>query len=77
MTSVALSPKFQLVIPKDVRKLFNLIPGQQMQVRANLGKIEITPEIPMQALRGMCPGIDTVVPNDIETGSWPGGCEPL
>ena len=66
MSSVALSPKFQIVIPKDVRKLFNLLPGQQMQVRAVNGKIEIMPELPMSALRGICPGIDTTVPNDAE-----------
>ncbi len=66
MTSVALSPKFQLVIPKDVRKLFNLIPGQQMQVRANQGKIEITPVLPMSAACGMFPGMDSHVPNDVE-----------
>ena len=66
MSSVALSPKFQIVIPKDVRKLFNLLPGQQMQVRACNGKIEVFPELPMSALRGICPGIDTNVPNDPE-----------
>ena len=74
MTSVALSPKFQIVIPKDVRKLFNLVPGQAMQVRAINGKIEITPELPMSALRGICPGIDTSVANDLEGHN---GCDPL
>ena len=74
MSSVALSPKFQIVIPKDVRKLFNLVPGQAMQVRAINGKIEITPELPMYALRGMCQGIDTTVANDIEGNN---GLDPL
>ena len=37
-----------------------------MQVRAVNGKIEIMPELPMSALRGICPGIDTTVPNDAE-----------
>lgn len=76
MTSVALSPKYQIVIPKDVRKLFKLVPGQQMRVRAVDGKIEIVPELPMRAARGMFPGIDTEVPNDPEGPTWPGGCEP-
>jgi AbrB family looped-hinge helix DNA binding protein len=74
MSSVALSPKFQIVIPKDVRKLFNLFPGQQMQVRAVNGKIEIVPELPMSALRGICPGIDTTVANDPEGNN---GFDPL
>ena len=77
MSSVALSPKFQIVIPKDVRKLFNLLPGQQMQVRAVNGKIEVLPELPMSAARGMFPGIDTNVPNDPEGPTWPGGCDAL
>jgi AbrB family looped-hinge helix DNA binding protein len=76
MTSVALSPKYQIVIPKDVRKLFNLQPGQQMEVRAVGTKIEITPELPMSAARGMFPGIDADVPNDPEGPTWPGGCDP-
>lgn len=76
MTKVALSPKFQIVIPKDVRKLFKLVPGQQMRVRAVDGKIEIVPELPMRAARGMFPGIDTEVLNDSEGPTWPGGCEP-
>jgi AbrB family looped-hinge helix DNA binding protein len=77
MSSVALSPKFQIVIPKDVRNLFNLSPGQQMQVRAVGGKIEVTPELPMSAARGMFPGIDSNVPNDPESPTWPGGCDAL
>ena len=67
MATVALSPKFQIVIPKDVRNLFNLVPGQQMRVRAVGGKIEIVPELPISSLRGMCPGIDTHIPNDPDT----------
>jgi AbrB family looped-hinge helix DNA binding protein len=77
MTSVSLSPKFQIVIPKEVRALFKLVPGQQMQVRAVDGHIEVVPELPMSALRGMCRGIDTSVPNDVEGPTWPGGCDPL
>ena len=66
MTSVALSPKFQIVIPKDVRKLFNLVPGQTMQVRAVGGRIEVVPELPMSAACGMFAGMDTFIPNDPE-----------
>ena len=32
MTSVAVSPKFQVVIPKDVRKQLNIQPGQHLNV---------------------------------------------
>ena len=77
MSFVALSPKFQIVIPKDVHKLFNLLPGQQMQVRTANGKIAVIPELPTSAARGMFPGIDTHVPNDPDGPTWPGGCDAL
>jgi AbrB family looped-hinge helix DNA binding protein len=77
MTTVALSPKYQLVIPKEIRRLFNLVPGQQMRVQARGKWIEVVPEITMASLRGMCPGIDTNVPNDPVDATWPGGCDPV
>lgn len=79
MTSVALSPKFQMVIPKEIRRLFNLVPGQQMRVQARGNWIEVMPEVSMASLRGMCAGID--VHNAIDEprpdATWPGGCSPV
>jgi AbrB family looped-hinge helix DNA binding protein len=66
MTSVALSPKFQIVIPKDVRQALKLVAGQRLEARVNQGRVELIPELPMSAARGMFPGIDTSVPNDPE-----------
>ncbi len=66
MTSVSLSPKYQLVIPKEIRRLFNLVPGQQMRVQARGRWIEVVPEMTMASARGMCAGMDTSVPNDLE-----------
>ena len=48
-----------------------------MQVRAVGGKIEIVPELPMSAARGMFPGMDTHVLNDPEGPTWPGGCNAM
>jgi hypothetical protein len=42
------------------------VPGQQMRVQARGNWIEVVPEITMASARGMCPGIDTSVPNDPE-----------
>jgi AbrB family looped-hinge helix DNA binding protein len=63
MTSVAISPKFQIVIPKEVRRLF---PSQRVDIRAEDGKIIIVPVQPMSAACGIFPGLDTDVSNDPE-----------
>ncbi len=66
MSSVALSPKFQVVIPKDVRKALNLTVGQRLEARVVGNHVELVPVLPISAIRGMCPGINTDVPNDSE-----------
>ena len=66
MTSLSLSPKFQVVIPKALRTALHLVAGQQLEARVVDGKIELTPIQTMQAARGIFPGIDTTVPNDDE-----------
>jgi AbrB family looped-hinge helix DNA binding protein len=79
MKTVSLSPKYQLVIPKEIRRMFNLVPGQQMRVQARGKWIEVVPEITMASLRGMCSGVDNSIPDDPEPidATWPGGCAPL
>ena len=66
MSIIHLSQKFQIVIPKAVRNALQLVAGQQMEARVTDGKIELIPLQPMQAARGLFPGIDTQVPNDPE-----------
>lgn len=43
MTTSVLSPKYQIVIPKDIRKSLNLHPGQRLQFSEKNGNIEIRP----------------------------------
>ena len=66
MTTISLSPKFQIVIPKTLRNALHLIAGQQLEARVTDGKIELIPIQTMKAARGIFPGIDTTVPNDDE-----------
>lgn len=61
MDTVALSPKFQVVIPKAVRRALGLQPGQRMQVRLLDGKVELAPEPTLATLKGRWPGLDTQV----------------
>jgi len=59
MHTVTLSPKYQVVIPKTVRKALRLRPGQKMQVVEYDGRIELIPERDIEELRGFLRGINT------------------
>ena len=61
MPVVTISPKFQVVIPRDIRDQLNLEPGQKVQALAFGNRIEFIPVQPAKALRGFLRGIDTRV----------------
>jgi AbrB family looped-hinge helix DNA binding protein len=52
MTSSLISPKFQIVIPKEIRKSMNLKPGQRLQLVERDGTIEIRPILTPDQLIG-------------------------
>ncbi|HIJ78322.1 MAG: AbrB/MazE/SpoVT family DNA-binding domain-containing protein [Desulfobulbaceae bacterium] len=59
MQTVTVSPKFQIVIPRDVRQSLHLRPGQKMQVIEYNGRIELIPDRDISELRGFLKGINT------------------
>jgi AbrB family looped-hinge helix DNA binding protein len=59
MQTVTVSPKYQVVIPKTVRKALHLRPGQRMQVFEYNRRIELIPERDIKDLRGFLKGINT------------------
>ena len=59
MQTVTVSPKYQVVIPKDIRESLKLEPGQKMQVVEYAGRIELIPEREIKELRGFLKGINT------------------
>ena len=59
MHAVTLSPKFQVVIPKPVRRALHLRPGQRIQVLEHEGRIELIPDRDIAELRGFLKGINT------------------
>ncbi len=59
MLSVKVSPKYQVVIPKEIRESLNLLPGQSMQVVQYENRIEFIPERDIAELEGFLKGIDT------------------
>ena len=61
MTAVTVSPKYQVVIPKEVRESMGIFSGQKMQVLTYQNRIELIPIKPMKKLKGFLKGIDTEV----------------
>jgi AbrB family looped-hinge helix DNA binding protein len=64
MTQATLSPKFQIVIPKEVREALKLRPGNVFNVIEHEGRIELLPVRPAKQMRGFLRGIDTSVPRE-------------
>ena len=64
MTTVTVSPKYQVVIPQDAREALGIRPGQKIEVIAYEGRIEFVPVTKPRKMRGFLRGIDTSVPRD-------------
>ena len=64
MTAVTVSPKYQVVIPKEVREALEIYPGQKIQVLTYQNRIELIPIKPMKKMRGFLKGINTKVIRD-------------
>ncbi len=52
MTVVTVSPKYQVVIPKDVREKLKIRPGQKVEAFAIGSRIELVPIEPIERFRG-------------------------
>jgi AbrB family looped-hinge helix DNA binding protein len=61
MTSVTVSPKYQIVIPKEIRESMGIFSGQKIQMMSYQGRIELIPLRPMKEMKGFLEGIDTSV----------------
>ena len=61
MTTVTISPKFQVVIPKGIRERLKLRSGQKIQAIVYDDRIELVPVRPARAMRGFLKGLDTAV----------------
>ncbi len=64
METVTISPKFQVVIPKEIRDTLKLTPGQRVQAILYENRIELIPVRPIKKMRGFLKGIDTSVPRE-------------
>ncbi len=61
MNMVTISPKYQVVIPKSIREVLKLKPGQKVQAIVYHNRIELIPIKAMKQMRGFISGIDTTV----------------
>ena len=64
LSTVTISPKYQVVIPKAIREKLKLRPGQKVEAIAYAGRIELIPVRPAKELRGFLEGLDTRVHRD-------------
>ncbi len=66
MSTVTISPKYQVVIPKEIRQKLKLSPGQKVQTIAYDDRIELIPVIPIKKMKGFLKGINTDVPRETD-----------
>ena len=59
MTTATISSKYQIVIPKGIRREVPIRVGQVVQVLAKGGVITLVPDRPLSELRGLMRGAST------------------
>lgn len=59
MSSVTVSSKYQVVIPKQVREQMKIEPGQKLSFIVKGGVIYLVPVLSLDELRGIAKGADT------------------
>jgi AbrB family looped-hinge helix DNA binding protein len=59
MSTVTISPKFQVVIPLAIRTALGLKRGEKMHVIRYAGRVELIPVRTMKEMRGFLAGLNT------------------
>lgn len=57
MARAVISPKFQIVIPKEIRERLELRPGQSVSLIERDGMVTLVPQRPIAELRGIARGV--------------------
>jgi len=65
---VTVSPKYQVVIPREIRDSLGIEPGQKVQAFEFEGRVEFVPVRAARSLRGFARGIDTSVKREKDRG---------
>ena len=61
MTAVTVSPKFQVVIPKDIRESMGIFSGQKIQIFIYKNRISLIPIKPIKEMRAYLKVLNTGV----------------
>ena len=56
MARAVISPKFQIVIPQEIRERMDLRPGQVLSLIERDGMVTLVPQRPIAELRGIAKG---------------------
>lgn len=66
MYTVKVSPKFQVVIPLEIRRTLKVSPGERLQVLPYQGRIELVPLKNIRKMRGFAKGIDSTIEREAD-----------
>lgn len=64
MSAVTVSPKYQVVIPKQIRERMGILPGQKLEVIALDNQIVFVPVQQARQMRGLLMGMDPTIERD-------------
>lgn len=64
MRTVVISPKYQIVIPKEVREALNLAPGERLHIFHYQNRLVIMPVKNIKKMRGFLQGINAEIERD-------------
>ncbi len=64
MSTVTVSPKYQVVIPKIIRERMHIQPGEKLEVISFDNRIEFVPIRPMKEMKGFLRGLDSTFTRD-------------
>jgi AbrB family looped-hinge helix DNA binding protein len=64
MSTVTISPKFQVIIPKSLRESLGIRPGEKLRVMRHGDRIEMIPIRSPKQMRGFLKGLDPTIKRD-------------
>ena len=61
MSTVTVSPKFQVVIPQAIREALRITAGEKLRVMSYGDRLEFVPVRPIKKMRGFLRGMDSQI----------------